>query len=93
MWLRTKALMRSEPRRSLDADAPYVGMRRMGWVRIEIQADGPRCTVFGVSHRLPVERSVPLGIALALWRSGVPTVIRRRGGSHAVLSPELAGSG
>ena len=68
-------------------------MRRIGWVRIEIQADGPCCTVFGVSHRLPVERSVPLGIALALWRSGVPTVIRHRGGSHTAVSSELAGSG
>ena len=56
-------------------------------------AHEPRCAVVGTSHRLPVERSVPLGMALALWRSGVPTVIRRPGDSHPVVSPELARSG
>lgn len=87
------ARVRSGRRRSLDADAPDLGMRRIGWVRIELLAHEHRCAVVGTSHRLPAERSVPLGTALALWRSGVPAVIRRRRGGHTVVSSELAGSG
>jgi hypothetical protein len=75
-------------------DAPDLGLRRISWVRIELLAHGHRCAVVvGVSHRLPVERSVPLGTALELWRSGVPTVLRHREIGDNAVSPELAGSG
>lgn len=65
----------------------------MGWVRIELMPQEHRCAVVGTFHRLPVERSVSLDTALALWRSGVPTVIRRHGNSQTVVFPERAGSG
>ena len=68
-------------------------MRRISWVRIDLVVEGHRCTVAGISHRLPVERSVPLDTALALWQSGVPTVIRRQGDSHTVVSSQPVGSG
>ncbi len=83
------------PRRrrpSSAAECPDLGLRRVGWVVIEALPHGHRCQVMGVGHRVPVERVVPLTTALALWRSGVPTVVRRRRSTDAVASHHLAGS-
>lgn len=85
----TLADLQTGPRQPSAPDAPHLGLRRVSWVRIELLPDGHRCVVIGVSHRLPVERSIPLGTALALWRNGIPTVIRR---PDKVVSSEPAGS-
>ena len=66
--------------------AVQTGMRRVSWVRIVLDDDGPHCQVLGVGHRLPNARPVSLDTALALAASGVPTVVRSADGARQVLA-------
>jgi hypothetical protein len=49
--------------------------RRVSWACIELHDDGPRASVNGLRHRLPVTVPVPVDAALALAQDGVPTVV------------------
>lgn len=63
-----------------DADAARRWMRVLRRVhRVEIVAtgDGAYGVVHGIGHRLPVARTVPLGVALGFRELGVPVVARR----------------
>ena len=61
---------------------PYLGLRRVYWVRVACGGDGPaRCEVSGLGHRLPVTLPVPLATASALIASGVPAVIEGDSGT------------
>ncbi len=64
-------------------------MRRISFVRIELEPGGRRCSVVGVGHRLPVVRPVPLPIALDLARAGVPTVIHSHAPPTAPSAPPV----
>ncbi|MDP9386608.1 MAG: hypothetical protein M3Q48_01430 [Actinomycetota bacterium] len=70
--------MAGSPHRSTGSAArlPQLGLRRVGWVRVVLDADGPRCQVVGTSFRLPVVRDVPVRTAAALLAAGVPGVVR-----------------
>jgi hypothetical protein len=57
------------------AERVGAGLRRLVWQRIEVAGPEVRCTVRGVRHRLPCERSVSLGAALGLAERGLPTVV------------------
>ena len=57
--------------------APTVGLTKMGWVRVELSSDGPRCEVVGTYRRRVVVRRVPLATATALMARGVPSVVRQ----------------
>ena len=61
-------------------------MRRVSWVRIVVDDQGPHCEVLGVGHRLPNTRRVSLDTALALSASGVPTVVRSARTADQVLA-------
>lgn len=61
-------------------------MRRVSWVRIVVDDQGPHCEVLGVGHRLPNRRRVSLDTALALSASGVPTVVRSARTADQVLA-------
>lgn len=82
--------------RELGDGGVEVGMRRVQWVRITMNEDGPACELVGVGHRLPVVRRVPLRTAAALTATGVPVVVRRAAGSgrrHSPVAARVAGRG
>jgi hypothetical protein len=57
-----------------------VGLRRVSWVRVDVDADGAvRCQLAGIGHRRPVVRRLPLRTAAALAAAGVPLVVRHEG--------------
>ena len=66
---------------------PWVGMRRVDWVRIAVSDDALTAEAVGVSNRLPTVRPIPLATALSLTEAGVPAVFRDhrsgRGGGGA----------
>lgn len=64
-------------------------MRRINFVRIELESGGRRCSVVGVGHRLPVVRPVSLPVALDLARAGVPTVIHTHPPAPASSPPPV----
>lgn len=49
--------------------------RRLAWARLELGPDGPRGSVNGVRHRLPVTLEVSVSAVLALAGRGVPTLV------------------
>ncbi|OWY58736.1 hypothetical protein B7486_78365, partial [cyanobacterium TDX16] len=49
--------------------------RRISWASLELHDDGPRATVHGLRHRLPVTVRVPVDVVLSLSRMGVPIVV------------------
>jgi hypothetical protein len=49
--------------------------RRISWASLELHDDGPRGTVHGLRHRLPVTVPVPVDVVLSLSLQGVPTVV------------------
>jgi hypothetical protein len=49
--------------------------RRLSWARLELTATGPRGSVNGVRHRLPVTVPVPVDAVLGLAQRGVPTLV------------------
>ena len=51
------------------------GYRRLTWQQIDVSGDAVDCRLRGVRHRLPADRPVSLGTALALAAGGLPTVI------------------
>jgi hypothetical protein len=55
---------------------PWVGMRRVDWVRIAVSDDALTAEAVGVSNRLPTVRAIPLATALSLTEAGVPAVVR-----------------
>lgn len=63
------------------ADRVAQGYRRIVWQRIELEGDRVECRLRGVRHRLPSERPISLGAALALVERGLPTVVRMERGS------------
>ena len=67
--------------------AAETGLRRVSWVRIVLDGDGPHCEALGVGHRLPAARRISLDTALALAASGVPTVVRSGDGAAEKLLP------
>lgn len=76
-------------RLDLPRRAAALGMRRISFVRIELESGGRRCSVVGIGHRLPVVRPVPLPVAVDLARAGVPTVIHTRGPTPAPSCPPV----
>lgn len=48
---------------------------RISWARLHLHDDGPRGSVDGVRHRLPVSVPVPVDAVLALAAGGVPTLV------------------
>ena len=57
---------------------PGVGLRRVAWVRVTVDAAGSRCEAVGTGHRSPVVRRIPLSLATRLIAAGVPSVVVRR---------------
>ena len=53
--------------------------RRLTWQQIDIAGDVVDCRLRGVRHRLPADRPVSLGTALALAAGGLPTVVHVEG--------------
>ena len=49
--------------------------RRLSWARLELTATGPRSSVSGIRHRLPVTVDVPVDAVLGLAQRGVPTLV------------------
>ena len=56
--------------------APWVGMRRVDWVRIAVSDDSLSAEAVGVSNRLPTARPISLATAVSLSEAGIPTVVR-----------------
>ncbi len=52
-------------------------LRHIGWVRLRVGADGGASAELFATARRPVRRPLPLGAALALAESGVPTLLVR----------------
>jgi hypothetical protein len=52
-------------------------VRHIGWVRLRVDADGGTSAELFATARRPVRRRLPLGAALALAESGVPTLLVR----------------
>src|SRR5262245_54681204 len=50
-------------------------LSRVASVLITIVRGDVRCSIHGVDHRLPVERSCTIGAALALSAAGIPTFL------------------
>ena len=59
-------------------------MRRVDWIRIVCDGGGCTCQMYGIGHRLPVVKSVPLATALNLAAEGVPVLIRERSATSAL---------
>ena len=61
--------------------AASLGMKRISWVRVVVDAEPAWAEVHGVGHRLPRTIRVPLATATALVADGVPLVVghARRG--------------
>jgi hypothetical protein len=57
-------------------ERPWVGMRRVDWVRIAVSDDALTAEAVGVSNRLPTVRPIPLSTALSLTEAGIPAVFR-----------------
>ena len=57
------------------------GYRRLTWQQIDVVGDVVVCRLRGVRHRLPADRPVSLGAALALAADGLPTVVHVEGGT------------
>jgi hypothetical protein len=57
-------------------ERPWVGMRRVDWVRIAVSDDALTAEAVGVSNRLPTVRAIPLSTALSLTEAGIPAVFR-----------------
>ncbi|HEV7865232.1 MAG TPA: hypothetical protein VGR20_21230 [Acidimicrobiia bacterium] len=57
---------------------PWVGMRRVDFVRIALSDDSVTAEAVGVSNRLPAARPIPLSTALSLADAGIPAVVRDR---------------
>ena len=60
-----------------------LGLRRVDWVRIVVEARGARAEVQGVRHRRPVTLPVSLGVAGRLVAGGARLVVHHRGGVAA----------
>jgi hypothetical protein len=77
-------MLKAETVTAFGADSvPYLGLRRVSWVRIVLTEAGPVCEVSGIGHRLPRTRRVPLVTATTLAARGVPTVVRARIGADS----------
>ena len=59
-------------------------MRRVDWIRVVCEGSERTCQVYGIGHRLPVVKSVPLTTALNLAAEGVPLLIRERSSTSAL---------
>jgi hypothetical protein len=57
-------------------ETPWLGMRRIDFVRIAVGDDGLTAEAVGVAHRLPAIRPISLAHAVSLSEAGVPTVVR-----------------
>lgn len=55
---------------------PAAGLRRVDWIRVLFDDDGPRAEVVGLGHRLPVSRPIPLAEAVRLVARGTRLVVR-----------------
>ena len=62
------------------ADHVSAGFRRLVWQQIDVDGSRIECRLRGVRHRLPSERPISVGAALALVERGLPTVVRVEGG-------------
>jgi hypothetical protein len=51
------------------------GLRRLYRLQMDLASRPPRCRLAALTRR-PVERALPLGAALALAESGMPTTVR-----------------
>ena len=68
--------------------APWVGMRRVDWVRIAVSDDTLTAEAVGVSNRLPTVRPISLATAVSLTEAGIPTVVRdHRSGRGGFSTP------
>ena len=61
------------------ADQVAACYRRLVWQRIDVHGDRVECRLRGVRHRLPADRLIGLGAALALAERGLPTLVRVAG--------------
>jgi coproporphyrinogen III oxidase len=52
-----------------------LGLRRVSWVRVVVHGGVTTAEVFGIGHRLPITRRVPVATALGLAAGGVPLVV------------------
>ena len=69
-------------------EAPWVGMRRVDFVRIAVADDQLTAEAVGVSNRLPASRPISLVDALSLSEAGIPTVVRdHRSGRRPAGAP------
>ena len=50
--------------------------KRISFVTIDLRGDAPECSVTGLGRRRPITQPVPLSTALALIRSGTPSVVK-----------------
>jgi len=57
-------------------EAPWVGMRRVDFVRIAVADQELTAEAVGVANRLPAVRPISLADAVSLSEAGVPTVLR-----------------
>lgn len=69
--------------------APWVGMRRVDFVRIAVADDQLTAEAVGVANRLPVERPISLADAFSLSEAGIPTIVRdHRSGRRPAAGPD-----
>ena len=61
--------------RRIDSDVSSLGMRRVDWVRITVGGESTTAEAFGVGHRQPCRRTLPLPMAARLTADGVPFVV------------------
>ena len=52
-----------------------MGLRRIEWVRVVVDDDGPHAELSGVAHRLPRIQRIPLALAASLAAEGVPLLV------------------
>ena len=55
--------------------AARLGMRRIEWVRVVVDEEGPHAELSGVAHRLPRIQRIPLALAASLAAEGVPLLV------------------
>ncbi|MDQ1500579.1 MAG: hypothetical protein QOI86_3919 [Actinomycetota bacterium] len=66
--------------------SPWVGMRRVDWVRIAVSDSALTAEAVGVANRLPTVRPISLATAVSLTEAGVPTVVRTQRSGRGPLS-------
>lgn len=54
-------------------------MKRVTWIRVDVNSSGASAVAFGVSFRRPAAFRITLGDAASLACRGVPLLVRRSG--------------